>query len=51
MDFPYDNYNKFSAQHAPHSGRTPAPTNYTHNFYPHKLCSYYSNPYHSSSDL
>jgi hypothetical protein len=50
MDFSYDNYKKISAQHASPSGRTPAPTNYTHNFYPHKPCSYCSNPYHSSSN-
>jgi hypothetical protein len=50
MDFSYDNYNNFSAQHASPSGRTPAPINYTHNFYPHKPCSYCSNPYHSSSN-
>jgi hypothetical protein len=48
MDFSYDNYNNFSAQHASPSGRTPAPINYTHNFYPHKPCSYCSNLYHSS---
>jgi predicted CopG family antitoxin len=50
MDFSYDNYNNFSAQHASPSGRTPAPINYTHNFYPHKPCSYCSNHYHSSSN-
>jgi hypothetical protein len=50
MDFSYDNYNNFSAQHASPSGRTPAPINYTHNFYPYKPCSYCSNPYHSSSN-
>lgn len=50
MNFSYDNYNNFSAQHVSHSGRTPAPTNYTHNFYPHKTCSYCSNLYHSSSN-
>jgi hypothetical protein len=33
MDFSYDNYNNISAQHASPSGRTPAPINYTHNFY------------------
>jgi len=50
MDFSYDNYNNFFAQHASPSGRTPAPINYTHNFYPHKPCSYCSNHYHSSSN-
>jgi hypothetical protein len=50
MDFSYDNYNNFSAQHASPSGRTPAPINYTYNCYPHKPCSYCSNPYHSSSN-
>jgi hypothetical protein len=50
MNFSYNNYNNFSTQHASPSGRTPAPINYTHNCYPHKLCSYCSNPYHSSSN-
>jgi acetylglutamate synthase len=50
MDFSYNNYNNFSTQHASPSGRTPAPINYTHNCYPHKPCSYCSNPYHSSSN-
>jgi len=50
MDFYFDNYSNFSAQHASPSGSTPAPTNYTHNFYPHKPCSYCFNPYHSSSN-
>jgi hypothetical protein len=50
MDFSYDNYNNFSAQHASPSGRTSASINYTHNFYPHKPCSYCSNPHHSSSN-
>jgi hypothetical protein len=48
MDF--SNYNNFYAQHASPSGRTPAPTNYTHNFYRHKTCSYCSNPCHSFSN-
>jgi len=51
MDFSYDNYNNFSAQHDLPSGRTPAPTNYTHNFYPHKPCSYCFNLYHHVSDF
>jgi hypothetical protein len=50
MDFSDDNYNNFFAQHVSLSGRTPASTNYTHNFYLHKPCSYCSNPYHSSSN-
>jgi hypothetical protein len=37
-------------QHVSPSGRTPAPTNYTHNFYPHKPCSYCFNLYHHVSD-
>jgi len=49
MDFSFDNYNNFSVQITSPSGRTPAPTNYTHNFYPHKPCSYCSDLYHSSS--
>jgi hypothetical protein len=50
MDFYFDNYNNFSTQHASPSGRTPAPINYTHNFYPHTPCSYCFNPYHHVSD-
>jgi hypothetical protein len=50
MDFYFDNYNDFSAQHASPSGRTPALTKYPHNFYPHKPCSYYSDPHHSASN-
>jgi hypothetical protein len=48
MDF--SNYSNFYAQDAPSNGRTPAPTNYTHNFYPHKPCSYCFNLYHHISD-
>jgi hypothetical protein len=50
MDFYFDNYSNFSTQHASPSGRTPAPPNYTHNFYPHKLCSNCFNPYHHVSN-
>jgi hypothetical protein len=50
MNFSFDNYGNFYAQHTSLSGRTPAPTNYPHNFYPHKPCSYCSNPYHNSSN-
>jgi hypothetical protein len=50
MDFYFDNYSDFSTQHASPSGRTPAPTNYPHNFYPHEPCSYCSDPYHSASN-
>jgi hypothetical protein len=50
MDFQFDDLNNFSAQHVSPSGRTPASTNYTPNFYPHEPCSYSSNPYHSSSN-
>jgi len=32
MDFQFDDFNNFSAQHVSPSGRTPAPTNYTPNF-------------------
>jgi hypothetical protein len=49
-NFLFDDFNNFSAQHVSPSGRTPAPTNYTPNFYPHGPCSYYFNPYHSSSN-
>jgi hypothetical protein len=50
MDFYFDNNSNFSTQHVSLSGRTPAPTNCTHNFYPHKPCSYCFNPYHHVSD-
>jgi hypothetical protein len=50
MNFYFDNHSNLYAQHASTSGRTPAPTNYSHNFYPHKPCSYCSYPYHSSSN-
>jgi hypothetical protein len=46
----FDNYCDFSVHHASPSGRTPAPTNYPHNFYPHEPCSYCSDPCHSSSN-
>jgi hypothetical protein len=36
MDFPFDNFNQFSVQHTSPSCRTPVPTNYPPNFYPHK---------------
>jgi hypothetical protein len=48
--FYFDNDSNFAAQHASPSGRTPAPINYTHNFYPQKPCSYCFNPYHHFSD-
>jgi hypothetical protein len=50
MDFYFDNYSNFYAQHVSPSGKTPAPTNYTHNFYPHKPCSYCFNHYHHVID-
>jgi hypothetical protein len=50
MDFSFDNYGHFYAQHASPSDRTPASTNYPHNFYPHKPCSFCSYLYHSSSN-
>jgi hypothetical protein len=50
MDSYFDNYCDFSIHHASPSGRTPAPTNYPHNFYPHEPCSYCSDPYHSASN-
>jgi hypothetical protein len=50
MDFQFDDLNNFFVQHVSPSGRTPASTNYTPNFYPHGPCSYSSNPYHSSSN-
>jgi hypothetical protein len=50
MNFYFDNYSNFSAQHASSSGRTLAPTNYTHNFCPHKPCSSCFNPHHHVSD-
>jgi hypothetical protein len=50
MNFPFNSFNNFSVQHASHRCRAPAPTNYPQNFHPHGLCSYYSNPYHSSSN-
>jgi len=50
MDFYFDNYSDFSAHHASPSGRTPAPTNYPHNFYSQEPCSYCSDPYHSASN-
>ena len=40
MNFSFGNFN------ASPSCRTPAPTNYSHNFYPHASCSYCSNPHH-----
>jgi hypothetical protein len=50
MNFSYDNYNNLFTQHASPSGRTPASTNYTHKFYPHKSCSFCLNPYHNFSN-
>jgi hypothetical protein len=50
MDFYFDNYSDFSAQHALPSGRTPAPTNYPHNFYPHEPCLSCSDPHRSASN-
>ena len=48
MNF-YD-FNNFSVQNASLNCRTPAPTTYPQNFYPHEPCSYCSNPYHCSSN-
>jgi hypothetical protein len=50
MDFYFDVYSNFSAQHALPSGRTPASTNYTYSFYPHEPCLYCSDLYHSASN-
>jgi hypothetical protein len=50
MDFYFDDYRNFSAQHASPSGRTPAPTNYPYSFNPHESCSYCFDPYHSASN-
>jgi hypothetical protein len=50
MDFYFDNCSNFSTQHASPSGRTPAPTNYPYNSYPHEPYSYCSDPYHSASN-
>lgn len=50
MDSYFDNYCEFSVHHASPSGRTPTPTNYPHNFYPHEQCSYWSDPYHCASN-
>jgi hypothetical protein len=50
MDFYFDDYSNFSAQHASPSGRTPAPTNYPYSFNPQEPCSYCSDPYHSASN-
>jgi hypothetical protein len=33
MEFPFDNFNKFSIQHASPSCRKPVPTNYLQKFY------------------
>jgi hypothetical protein len=49
MNFYFDNYSDFSAQHASPSSRTPAPTNCPYSFNPHESCSYCSDPYHSAS--
>jgi hypothetical protein len=50
MYFYFDNCSDFSAQHASSSGRTPAPTNYPHNFYSYEPCSYCFDPCHSASN-
>jgi hypothetical protein len=50
MNFYFDDYSNFSAQHASPSGRTPAPTNYPYSFNPNEPCSYCSDPYHSASN-
>jgi hypothetical protein len=50
MDFYFDDYSNFSAQHTLPSCRTPTSTYYTPNFYPHEPCSYCSNPNHSVSN-
>jgi len=50
MDFYFDDYSNFSAQHALPSGRTPAPTNYPYSFNSHEPCSYCSDSYHSASN-
>jgi hypothetical protein len=50
MDFTFNNYSNFSAPYASPSGRTLAPTNYRHNFYPHESCSYCFIPYYHVSD-
>jgi len=50
MNSYFEIYSDFSAQHASPSGRTPSPTNYPHNFYPHESCLYCSDPYHSASN-
>jgi hypothetical protein len=49
MNFYFDNYSDFSAQHASPSGRRPDPTNYPYSFNPHEPCSYCSDSYHSAS--
>jgi hypothetical protein len=50
MNFSFDAFNNFFVQHASHSCRALAPTNYTQNFHPHGLCLYCSNPCYSSSN-
>jgi hypothetical protein len=50
MDFYFDDYSNFFAQHALPSGRTPAPTNYPYSFNSHEPCSYCSDSYHSASN-
>jgi hypothetical protein len=49
MNFPFNDFNNFSLQHASHNCRAAALTNYPQNFHSHGPCSYCSNPYHSSS--
>jgi hypothetical protein len=50
MDFSFDDYSNFSAQHVSPNGRTLTLTNYPHNFYSHGPCSYCSDPYHNASN-
>jgi hypothetical protein len=50
MDFHFNDFNNFSVQNASSICRTPSPTNYHQTFYPYEPCSYYSNPYHYSSN-
>jgi hypothetical protein len=51
MNFPFDDFNNFSVQHASHSCRVLVAINYPQIFHSHGPCSYCSNPYHSSSNF